>query len=134
MSVNVRMLMSEESVPEVEAARIERVSQDDPHTLVVKLGGASACLHWEGEISAAVLLRYCRDQMGWKVEDQPFVVDGERYEAGQADRVMLSADTQRIDVGQTNVPTVMGSSPRLTKPSVFEVTRELGSKGLSVAG
>lgn len=115
MLVNVRMLLAEP--PRRGPRRIVRVTKDEPHTLVVKLGGASACLRFSETIVVADLLEYCENQLGWSVMALPFVVDGRRYGPNQAGTVELAPTTERVDVGQA------------TRPSVLEVTRDVGSKG-----
>ena len=115
MSIRVSTLMKKPT--ESGMAHIKRVSRDSPHTLVVKQGGASACLTFTRTVIAADLLQYCGEQLGWQVEGQPFVVDGERYAASKAKEVALEPTTARVDVGQTE------------KPSVLEFTRDAGSKG-----
>lgn len=97
--------------------RIERVDKNEPHTLVLKLGGASACLRFNETICASELLAYVEGQMSWQVSGLPFVVDGVRYEAAQAAGVALSPTTARVAVGQESQPTI------------FEVTRNVGAKG-----
>lgn len=96
---------------------IERVGKDEQHTLVVKQGGATAYLRFNEEIAAAELLAYCHERLGWEVANLPFVVNGERYAAIQANEVKLQPSTLRVDVGME------------ARPSVLEVTRDVGSKG-----
>lgn len=112
--VSVRMLLEEKRRG---SGTITRVSKDDPHTLVIKQGGASACLQFVGQVTAADLLDYCEAHLGWLVKGLPFVVDGHRYAADQATMVELATAIERIDVGLT------------AKPSIFEWTRDLGAKG-----
>lgn len=97
--------------------KIERVTKEEQHTLVVKQGGATAYLRFNEEIAATELLSYCHERLGWEVANLPFVVNGERYAATQASEVMLPPSTPRVDVGAQ------------VRPSVLEVTREVGSKG-----
>ncbi len=116
MSMSVRALMLE---PQRSGSRtIVRVSKEEPHTLVVKQGGACACLRFTETIVAAELLEYCENHLGWPVRNLPFVVDGKRFTADQAATVALIVNTERVDVGEVQ------------RPSIFEVTRDVGSKGL----
>lgn len=98
--------------------KIERVPRTEPHTLVVKQGGASACLRFNETIQASDLLTYVHDQMNWQVKNLPFVVDGVRYNAVEAPYVAIAPATKRVAVGQ--------KAPR---PVVFEITRDVGAKG-----
>jgi hypothetical protein len=97
--------------------KIERVGKEERHTLVVKQGGQTAHLRFNEEVTAAELLSYCEDRLGWQVANLPFVLDGERYAASKAADVRLQPSTDRVDVGVE------------TRASVLEVTRDVGSKG-----
>lgn len=115
MSVSVRKLL--EQPFRLGSRKIVRVAKDELHTLVVRLGGAKACLRFEEPVLAADLLNYCDNQLGWHVAGLPFVVDGERFGPDGAGTVELTPSTVRVDVGLA------------IQPSILEVTRDMGSKG-----
>lgn len=97
--------------------RIERVRPGEDHTLVVKHGGSSACLRFNEAVSVTDLASYCTGQLGWSVEGMAFVVDGQRYEASQADVIRVDASTNKVELGHPVVP------------SNLEFVRKVGAKG-----
>lgn len=96
---------------------IERVHKDEPHTLVLKQGGATAYLRFNEEITVADLIGYCRERLDWMVEGLPFAVDGQRYAASLAAEVKLQPSTGEVTLGQE------------ARPTVVEMVRDVGSKG-----
>ena len=99
------------------SVKIERVSREEEHTLVIKQGGQQACLRFTETILVEKLLEYCEAHLGWQVKNLPFVVEGERYAAQRASTVELQPDTEEVHVGMT------------TKPTILEITRDVGAKG-----
>jgi hypothetical protein len=86
--------------------------------VVIKQGGATACLRINDVVTAGELLDYCDKHLGWNVKGQPFIVDGRRFGPGEATSVKLHPETEKVVTGVVD-------SPRFC----MEVKKNLGAKG-----
>jgi hypothetical protein len=96
--------------------RIEAVSINQLHTLVIQSGAVRRCLRFNVPIKGLELRQYCHEQFGWQgLDSLQMTVDGQVFQPAAVADLELKPEVSKVEFGSCQAKVVEFRRPAPAK-------------------